>query len=275
MQPWLSSFHLTCLEGPHLGGSGPLQQPHSKLYPGAQHFPLPSTSPPRIGEAAVIALTARHSPSEAGGLWGASRWVPTILLSGYKMSLRNQESETAHSLDSWEHQKAHGHRPLKGVGSPTCTRPRERQVKTGPDGKPEASLGRGQMGATPPRRAPSAGCGHQEALGNARALHRQALHWVFRAASWGRRPCRRASGQPGNGSVTDCSRRQIQVCRVTEEQFRLLCPIHLRQAARLGSSGADQGVAQNTARGPQNALEMDLTPRSACPALTPGRKNRE
>ena len=98
------------------------------------------------------------------------------MLSEHKMFPGNQESETAHSVDSWEHQKARGHRPLKGVGSPTCLRLRERQAKTAPDGKPEESLGRGQMGATPPRRAPSAGRGHQEALGNARALHRQAPH---------------------------------------------------------------------------------------------------
>lgn len=63
----------------------------------------------------------------------------------------NQESETAHSLDSQEHQKARGHRPLKGVGSPTSTRLREKQVKTAPDGKPEEALGRGQIGATPPQ----------------------------------------------------------------------------------------------------------------------------
>ena len=110
---------------------------------------LHPTSPPRTGKTAVTALTVGHFPSEVGGPAGSLVLGP-ILLSGHKMLPCNQESETAHSLDSWEHQKAHGHRPLEGVGSPTCTRLRERQVKTAPDGKSEEALGRGQIGATPP-----------------------------------------------------------------------------------------------------------------------------
>lgn len=145
---------------------------------------LHPTSPPSTGKTAVIALTVGHFPSEVGGPAGSLVLGP-ILLSGHKMLPCNQESETAHSLDSWEHQKAHGHRPLEGVASPTCTRLRERQVKTAPDGKSEVALGRGQMGPPPPRRAPLAGCDHQEILGNARALHHQTLHQVLRAASWG------------------------------------------------------------------------------------------